>query len=191
MPTTILGIVGSPRKNSNTEILVKEALVGARNIPGVSVDTKLLLLRNKNIQLCKGCNDICYFGDKPCPIKDDMGKILDELLRVDGYILGTPTYFGGMSGLMRAFMDRTVPIFGKLKYKVAGIISVGGGEFDGQELAAQSIRVFCLNHSMIQNCWHVSATAAKPGEVIRQAAKLAEARKLGQNIVRLVEKIKK
>jgi len=37
----------------------------------------------------------------------------------------------------------------------------------------------------------VSATAAKPGEVIRQAAKLAEARKLGQNIVRLVEKIKK
>ncbi|MEE9174914.1 MAG: NAD(P)H-dependent oxidoreductase, partial [Thermodesulfobacteriota bacterium] len=37
MPTTILGIVGSPRKNSNTEILVKEALEGARNIPGVSV----------------------------------------------------------------------------------------------------------------------------------------------------------
>ena len=120
-----------------------------------------------------------------------MEKILDELVRADGYILGTPTYFGGVSGLMRTFMDRTVPLFGKLKYKVVGTISVGDGEFGGQELAAQSIRTFCLNHSMILSQWHVSATAAKPGEVSEQSDKLTQAREMGQNIVELITRIKK
>ena len=190
MAITILGIVGSPRKNSNTEILIRGALEGARETEGVGVETKLILLAEKNIQMCRGCCDICFFGGKPCPIKDDMEKLLDELLRADGYILGTPVYFGGVSGLMRVFMDRTVPFFEKLKHKVAGVISVGDGKFGGQELATQSLRTFCLNHCMILDQKQVSATAAKPGEVAGQPEKIAEAGEMGRSVANLIKQLK-
>lgn len=179
----ILGIVGSPRKRSNTEILVKKALEGTKWV--ATVDAEMVLLRNKNIQLCKGCYDICYFKKIRCPIHDDMEELLVKLLKADGYIFGSPTYFGGVSGLMRIFMDRTVPIFGKLKDKIAGIVSVGDGKFGGQELAAQSIRTFCLNHSMILAEWHVSGTAGKRGEILNDIDVLEKARKMGQNIARI------
>ena len=116
---------------------------------------------------------------------------MDELLGADGYILGTPVYFGGVSGLMRIFMDRTVPFFKKLKHKVVGVISVGDGKFGGQELATQSLRTFCLNHSMILDQKQVSATAAKPGDVAGQPEKIAEAREMGQNIAELITRLKK
>lgn len=151
-------------------------------------------MRDKEIQFCKGCNQICSFNGENCRIKDDMKEILDKFQENDAYIFGTPTYFGMESGLLKTFMDRTVPLYGKLENKIAGIVTVGDGEFGGQELAAQSIRNFCLIHSMLLINWHVSATAGHgniAGEISQNSEKFEECRKLGQNIAQFSKKLKR
>ena len=48
----VLGIVGSPRKNGNTEILVKAALEAAA---GLGAETDIVLLAEKKVAPCDGC----------------------------------------------------------------------------------------------------------------------------------------
>lgn len=189
MSVKILGVVGSPRKRSNSEVLVKEALEGSKLIP--DTETELVLLCDKKIRFCKGCYEICQHGKvkKPCPNQDDMEELLTKLLEADGYIFGSPTYMGGVPGLMRAFMDRTVPIYHKLRGKVAGIIVVGDAQFGSQELVAQSIRTFCMSHQIISQEWPVCAVAAWPREISKDKRVLQMAKEKGQNVAKLAAKL--
>ena len=53
-----------------------------------------------------------------------------------GIILGTPVYFGNMSSLCKAFLDRCI-VFHKdrlLANKVGGVLAVGGARNGGEEL---------------------------------------------------------
>lgn len=96
--------------------------------------TELVLLRNKNIKLCDGCLG-CEAGGKErkgiCKIKDDMQEIYPKLLNADVWVIGTPVYFGMVSGLLKNFMDRTCPIWTKLVGKpIAGIAVAEEGPWD-------------------------------------------------------------
>ena len=81
----VLGIVCSPRKGGNTEILVREALEGAGEVGG---ETELILVADKNIAPCDACDTCRETG--VCRIKDDMQPIYQQLDQADGIILGTP-----------------------------------------------------------------------------------------------------
>lgn len=136
----ILGISSSPRKKSNTEILVKEALRGALTIR--NVDTKYISLRGKRLLPCIACNR-CPVQDTYCALKDDMLEIYQSLIWADGIILGTPVYFQTLNAQMKIVMDRCRPLgrmLGNLlRYKVGGAIAVGGGRNHGQEYAINAI----------------------------------------------------
>jgi len=97
----ILGVVGSPRKNGNTHILVSRILEGARD-GGATVDT--LFLNGLNIRECDGCN-ACREG-KPCSKSDDMNGIYPKIIDSDVIIFGTPLYWYGPTALMKGFIDR-------------------------------------------------------------------------------------
>lgn len=66
----ILGVVGSPRKNGNTHILVSRILEGAK-VNGAFTDS--LFLNNLTIRECDGCH-VCWKG-KPCTKNDDMNNV--------------------------------------------------------------------------------------------------------------------
>ncbi len=85
----ILSICGSPRKGNSEAILnwlkpVFEEL-GAEN--------EIMLLRQKNIQRCKGCVEYCNHKLK-CKHDDDMADIMGEMMRADCYVFALPNYFG-------------------------------------------------------------------------------------------------
>ena len=84
----ILGIIGSHRRLGNTDCLVKEALLGARE-EGAAVYT--IRLTDLDIRPCKGCM-ACAFRMTECRIDDDMVSLLDRMQEADGIILGAPTY---------------------------------------------------------------------------------------------------
>ena len=117
----ILGIVGSLRQNSNTGILIKEAMAGAKE---AGAEVEILDLIGKNIAPCNGCNFCADAGE--CSINDDMQSIYDKLEEADGVFIGTPVYFWSVSGQVKVFIDRTFALMqsGKLRGKVGGIAVV-------------------------------------------------------------------
>ncbi|MBW2058433.1 MAG: flavodoxin family protein [Deltaproteobacteria bacterium] len=156
--TRIVGISGSPRQG-NTRILLEQALNGANSVQGV--ETRLLELRNLNIKPCMGCfgcsNDR-PLPERPCPAHgDDMELVYSELALTHGLILATPVYYGGVSGLLKNFMDRTEPLsrYGRTRYRsalknvVGGAVAVGANRNGGQETAIQAIHHYFLIQDMI------------------------------------------
>lgn len=125
----ITGIVTSPRKDGNTEILVREALNAAQ---GKGADTELIRTAELDINPCVACDSCLTKGT--CVVEDDMHQIYDTLEKTDGIIFGTPVYFLNVSAQAKIIMDRTYPFLftGKLKGKVAAALAatrrVGGGQ---------------------------------------------------------------
>lgn len=97
----ILALTGSPRKNGNTEKLVKSITAGAAsNGAVVSVHD----LGKMDISGCRACMH-CKTHEN-CAIKDDASPVLRELLTADALILGSPVYMWQMSAQTKLFVDR-------------------------------------------------------------------------------------
>lgn len=137
----VVGIVGSPRKNGNTEFMVKYTL---DKIKKEGIETELITLNDKNINYCVGC-DSCKKTNH-CVIEDDMQDITKKVKDADGVIMSSPVYFGDMTGLAKSFIDRLRPLRNNhaFKYKVCGAISTGGFRNGGQETTIHSIYDFFL-----------------------------------------------
>ncbi len=99
----ILGIVGSPRRNGNTDILVNMILDGARSTSAV---TDMIHLDEMEINQCDGCHR-CW-SDGNCRWKDDMPIIYKKIAGCDVLVLGTPVYWFGPSAMMKSCLDRFV-----------------------------------------------------------------------------------
>ncbi len=99
---TVLGLIGSPRRLGNSEVLVKE--IAARIEP--AVDLQLVRLTDLTIKPCRGCYQCLEKGGE-CVIKDDVPLIFDALCRADGVILAAPTYFLGAYGVVKTLVDRS------------------------------------------------------------------------------------
>lgn len=137
----VIGIIGSPRTGSNTEIYVKKALETAEN---AGVETEIINLAQAEIEPCIAC-DICKSTGE-CSIYDDMRQITRKLEEAHGIIIGSPVYFGNVTSQLKMFMDRSRPlrVDFKLKDKVAGAISVGASRNGGQETTITAIHQFLL-----------------------------------------------
>ena len=99
----LLGVVGSPRRKGNTEILVSQILAGAED---QGAGTETLYLGSLNIRECNGCH-LCWEG-RDCGKNDDMVEIYPKIIASDVVVLGTPVYWYAPSALMKAFIDRFV-----------------------------------------------------------------------------------
>ncbi|NLX13539.1 MAG: flavodoxin family protein [Phycisphaerales bacterium] len=99
----ILGIMGSPRNNGNTDALLSELLAGAEQ---AGTRTELIRLGEMIIKPCTGCH-ACWAG-KPCPNRDDMNDLYTRIAAADALVFGTPVYWYGPTALMKGFIDRFV-----------------------------------------------------------------------------------
>jgi multimeric flavodoxin WrbA len=103
---------GSPRKNWNTAALLNSALEGAAS---EGAETELIHLYDLNFKGCQSCFACKTKGGKSygkCAIKDDLASVLKKVEEADAIILGSPIYFGEVTGEMRSFMERLMFPFG-------------------------------------------------------------------------------
>jgi NAD(P)H-dependent FMN reductase len=100
-PKRVLGIVGSPRRKGNTEILVDEVLRGAAEA-GAAVE-KVILTRLK-VSPCLACDGCRRTGQ--CVQRDDLPQLLEQMQASQVWVLGTPLYWFGPSAQLKAFVDR-------------------------------------------------------------------------------------
>jgi len=73
----------------------------------------------------------------------------EDLLKADGIIIGSPTYYGQMSGKIKTLFDKSVEIHGKLEGKIGGAFTSSGGVACGAETTLLSIVNTLLIHGMI------------------------------------------
>ena len=102
----ILAINGSPRKTWNTATLLQHALEGAAS---EGVETELIHLYDLDYTGCKSCF-ACKIRDGKsygmCVVRDGLTPVLEKIPEIDALILGSPVYFGIVTGMMRCFMER-------------------------------------------------------------------------------------
>lgn len=121
----ILIISSSPRKSGNSQLLCEAFKKGAE---AAGHQAELVRLADLQIGFCRAC-DACMKNGGSCILKDDMSILLDQFQKADVLVLATPVYFYGISAQMKAFIDRTYPIWQHLgKKDVYYIISAGLGK---------------------------------------------------------------
>lgn len=105
----LTAIIGSPRKNGNTEILVDKVIEGCRSREEVDVDK--IFITEKNIKFCNGCLACMNSpsGQLTCSINDDMMVILQEMKKSDFFIFGTPNHMRTISAPLLNFLCRMLP----------------------------------------------------------------------------------
>jgi len=97
----VLAVMGSPRKNMNTDKLLDKVLEGVRIN---SVDAKKVYLRDLNISPCISCGNCERTGD--CFMNDDMKELYDDFNNSDIIIIASPLYFNTVSSLTKMMIDR-------------------------------------------------------------------------------------
>lgn len=107
----VLAFIGSPRKHSNTDILVDKILEGCKE-KGFTVDK--LYLYDYDISACTDCR-LCKSENFECSIKDDMQRIYTAMEEADILIFGTPVYWYGPTGKMKLLIDRMRPFIASKK----------------------------------------------------------------------------
>lgn len=188
----IVAFNGSPRKGGNTEILLKEVL---KTISEKGIDTEFVQIGGKKISPCKACGACRKVLNKKCVFDDDIfNECFEKMLEADAVLLGTPTYFAGMTPELKALIDRSGYVArgngGLFKHKIgAGVIAQRRG---GATSVLESINYMFLMSEMIvpgSTYWNFGFGMAK-GDVLEDEEALKNMQNLGENIVWLLEKIK-
>ena len=183
-----IGIVGSPRKNGNTEILTQHTL---KAIAEEGLETELVRLAGLDIRPCNACM-VCKQEER-CPIDDDLFSIYRKMKEAEAIILASPVYFGSATSLMKAFAERS----GYIAYPEKNLSGKVGGPL---VVARRAGRVFTFAELSLwfhimgiitpgSTYWN-EAIGRDKGEVLGDEEGLATAWNFGKNVANLVKKLK-
>lgn len=182
----ILGIIGSPRRNGNTHILIDRALEGAKS---QGAETNSIFLSDYQIKECYGCH-ACWKGLE-CAKKDGMNDLYRKIIESDIFIFGTPVYWYGPTAIMKGFIDRFV-YFNcprnreKIKGKSAVVIIPFEEEDENTSLA--TVEIFEKSFSYLE--MHLSEILLAPGvgekgAILEKKIILERAYNIGKTIARI------
>ncbi len=209
----ILGI-SCGRRMSNTEILVKEALMGAKE---AGAEVEFVRLQDLNLKPCTGCN-ACVIdlfqnaGTGDCVLKGDDFKFIDEkMLECDGLIVGAPIYEKSPPGQLKILADRMGPshdiafrmiarqmreqnpdIPGKgpdersFKPKAASLIAVGGSEWDNLALPMMHMFTMSMQYEVVDK--QLINWVALPSMIAMDDERLRRANYSGRHVVESLKK---
>lgn len=178
----IIGISGSPREK-NTSYMLRVVL------DATGQDYELIQLKDLEIKPCSACKG-CYETFK-CIIKDDMQNLYRQMLDADYIVLGSPTYFDNVSGIMKNFINRCLPFYlsNELRNKKVALVTVGnykGGEklrgnqnidqateINSVEKCLRALECFCT-HLGLKLIGSVYAIRSNPQEKEEELIKLGK-----------------
>jgi multimeric flavodoxin WrbA len=103
----IIIIDGGPRKTFNTASMLRSFAEGAASV-SEEVEVKTVRLYDLDYKGCISCLGCKLKGrvSNICRFKDALTPVLEEIATADGLVLGSPIYFGGITGQMRSFLER-------------------------------------------------------------------------------------
>jgi Multimeric flavodoxin WrbA len=186
MKMKVLGIMGSPRIGGNSDILLDQALAGAKS---VGAEVEKIIINQKKISGCQDCKKCNETG--LCVLKDDMPEIHKKILEADAVIHSVPVYFWAMAAQMKAYLDRWNAFFDanwrwhksyypRMKGKGIGLITVCGDP--NVHTADPIVHSFKSTADFTKLRWigTVMASATDKGEIAKNETTKQEAYDLGR-----------
>ena len=150
-------LVAYDSRTGNTEKMAQAVAKGAESVPGMTVVLKK--------------------ATRTTP---------QDLLRADGIILGSPTYYGLMSAKLKDLIDRSVKVHGKLEGKVGAAFTSAGGTATGAETTLLSINQALLVHGMVVRGRSDNKHYGAAGTGAPNRETLKYCRELGERTARMV-----
>lgn len=188
----VLAFNGSPNKEGNTYHGIK---IVAEELEKEGIETEIIHVGNKVIRGCIACNKCSENKNEKCIIStDSVNDWIQKMKEANGIILGSPVYYSGIAGAMKAFLDRAFYVIGSndnmLRHKVgAAVVAVrrAGGIPTFDQLNHY------INYSEMliatSNYWNV-INGTTPGEALQDEEGVQIMRVLGKNmawIMKLIE----
>ncbi len=187
MPKVLL-LSGSPKPEGNTAQLMREC---ARIIEEQGVETEIISLADRKIESCTACGKCTELGY--CTLEDDLSEIMNKVKESEGFIVGSPVYFGTARGDVMAalqrigYVSRMTDRF--LAGKVGGAIAVarrGGHTFTLQEM----LMFFLINDMIVPGSTYWNMVFGRlPGEVWKDTEGIETIRHFAANVANLVRKL--
>ncbi len=174
----ILAILGSPHGlRGATNGVLSEVLAGCT---GKGVEIETIVLSKQKIKYCVGCANCLTKG--ACNQKDDVSAIHDKMREADGIILASPVYLGTVTGQMKVFLDRCLPLGHRPsfhgKYGISVAVSAGFMDVPTADYLLGVLVAFG-----VAPVGTVCGIAAAPGLLEQQDVVVAYARRLGRQLV--------
>lgn len=193
----ILGLMGSPRKKGNTDLLISAFLEGAKE---TGAEVVKIYVAEKNIKPCQGCrfcekSGFCRIND------DDMRQIYYLLRRADIVVLATPIFFYGPTAQLKALVDRSQALWArryifkltdpKAKFRKGFLLAVGATKgkdlFTGTSLTSRYFfDAVSATYEGVLGFRHIES----PGDIARHPTALADSKKKGTELAEPLSKRK-
>ena len=184
----VLLLCGSPRLEGNTALVLREC---AKTLEGEGLETETVLLGQTRILSCTACG-LCSAGE--CALDDGLNEIIEKTREADGFIVGTPVYFGTARGDVTAALQRigmvSMASDSFLSRKVGGPIAVA--RRGGHTTTLQELLMFYLINDMIvpgSTYWNMVFGHA-PGEAAGDEEGMRTVRRFAENVAFLIKKLR-
>ena len=173
---TLLGLVASPRRLGNSELMVKE--IYRQMEPGWTLS--LLRIPEFRLRPCVGCYQ-CLFKEGRCVQRDDLSVVLEAMVRADAYVVAVPTYLFGAHSSLKGLLDRGLTFSGHVDSlwgkPAVGVVLAGIPGLEGYtKLMVDSF----IKFSLADHRGSEIVYAALPGEVFFSDQGKQTAKRLAQ-----------
>lgn len=127
---------GSPSgKDSATNKILTAFMDGAKQ---AGAETEIVHLTDCEIKQCRGCFACWFQTPGKCVMVDDMKELLQKYIEADIVCFGSPVFSWNMTGLLKNFVDRLVPLKSPLIKENAGNFDMADTKKRQQEYVAVS-----------------------------------------------------
>ena len=191
----ILVLNGSPKREKSDTMHITRAFLEGMN-EAAKQETHRIDVADKHIEFCSGCF-ACMHNGGTCRYDDDMRGILREILESDLLLLSFPLYCFGMPAMLKALIERTLPLasmamrkvgdryehveqkdFSRLRYVIICGCGFPNSRQNFEPAVATFERMFPSNHTIITvpespmfNAPEAAVVTGPRLELVRQAGK--------------------
>ena len=186
----VLAINGSPKPNGNTARMLRQVLSVCE---AAGHETELYQAGGRPVRGCVACGG-CGTHIGRCAIDDWVNEAYGKMAGADALVLGSPTYFGDLTPEIKALIDRTGFVNRRdgMRFSRKTGAAVSAVRRAGAIHVLDSMQNWFLMNDMVvpgSTYWNLSV-AREPGEFEEDEEGVRTMRRLGENIVWLLEKLK-
>ena len=183
----VLLINGSPREHGNTRMALEEV---AKTLNAEGVETLIVNIGKQAMQGCIACgwcgrNGRCTYND----------QVYEQILNavregIDGYVIGSPVYYGGPNGSLCALMDRVCYSLGRyMQFRPAASVVVcrRGGASAAFDRLNKYFTI--LNMPVVSSQYWNMVYGQTPGQVAQDEEGMQTMRQLGRNMAWMIQRL--